>query len=115
MAAHPDARDRIALSQGLPHYTHLIALAAARDANDADLHLVVEHVAAGIRVAVDSAQETITTTHHRAVMSARKDSLYPQVALACALAQSDELGYFTAGGPPPSGSDYGYEIASFGT
>lgn len=118
MAAHPDARDRIAaLSQGLPHYTHLIALAAARDANDADLHLVdLEHVAAGIRVAVDSAQETITTTHHRAVMSARKDSLYPQVALACALAQSDELGYFTAGAVRlPLGviMDKPYEIASF--
>lgn len=93
------ARDRIAaLSQGLPHYTHLIALYAARNANDAGLDAVgSDHVAAGIREAVENAQETITTTHHRAVMSARADSLYRQVALACALAKTDELGYFTAG------------------
>ena len=56
-----------------------------------------EDVAAGIRDAAANAQETIMTTHHRAVMSARADSLYRQVALACALTQPDELGYFTAG------------------
>ena len=99
MTAEAIARDRIAaLSQGLPHYTHLIALYAARNANDAESDAVrPEDVAAGIREAVDNAQETITTTHHRAVMSARADSLYRQVALACALARTDELGYFPAG------------------
>ena len=99
MTAEVAARDRIAnLSQGLPHYTHLIALAAARRANDANSDQVrAEDVAAGIRDAAANAQETITTTHHRAVMSARANSLYRQVALACALTQPDELGYFTAG------------------
>ena len=99
MTADTVARDRIAaLSQGLPHYTHLIALYAARHANDEESDVVrPEDVAAGIREAVGNAQETITTTHHRAVMSARTDSLYRQVALACALARTDELGYFTAG------------------
>ena len=99
MTAEPVARDRIAvLSQGLPHYTHLIALYAARNANDAGSDVVrTEDVGTGIREAVENAQETITTTHHRAVMSARADSLYRQVALACALAPTDELGYFTAG------------------
>ena len=99
MRAEAVARDRIAaLSQGLPHYTHLITLYAARNANDAESDAVqVSDVAAGIQEAVENAQETITTTHHRAVMSARADSLYRQVALACALARTDELGYFTAG------------------
>ena len=99
MTAEVVARDRIAnLSQGLPHYTHLIALSAARHANGAASDVVrAEDVAAGIRDAVANAQETITTTHHRAVMSARADSLYRQVALACALTQTDELGYFTVG------------------
>lgn len=99
MSAEPPARDRIAaLSQGLPHYTHLITLAAARHANDAGLNAVTPaDVTAGIGAAVINAQETITTSHHRAVMSARPESLYKQVALACALARSDELGYFTAG------------------
>lgn len=99
MTAEVAARDRIAsLSQGLPHYTHLIALAAARRANDAASDQVrAEDVAAGIRDAAANAQETTMTTHHRAVMSARADSLYRQVALACALTRPDELGYFTAG------------------
>lgn len=99
MTAEAAARDRIVhLSQGLPHYTHLLALSAARHANEGASDVVrVEDVATGLRDAVANAQETITTTHHRAVMSARTDSLYRQVALACALTQTDELGYFTAG------------------
>ncbi len=118
MTADPHARDRIAtLSQGLPHYTHLITLAAARHANDADSGTVeLGNVSAGIRSAVVNAQETITTTHHRAVMSARSDSLYGRVALACALAQSDELGYFTAGSvrrPMTAIMGKPYAIASF--
>lgn len=118
MNAVPLARDRIAtLSQGLPHYTHLIALAAARHANDAGSDSVeLENVSAGIREAVANAQETITTTHHRAVMSARAESLYRHVALACALARTDELGYFTAGSvrrPMAAIMGRPYEIPSF--
>ena len=99
MAIAPAARRRIVLlSQGLPHYTHLITLYAARNAHEHASDEVQPHdVTAGIEVAVRNAQETITTTHHRAVMSARADSLYRQVALACALAPSDERGYFTSG------------------
>ena len=118
MTAEVAARDRIAsLSQGLPHYTHLISLAAARRANDANSDRVrAEDVAAGIRDAVANAQETITTTHHRAVMSARADSLYRQVALACALTQPDERGYFTAGAvrrPMAAIMGKPYEIPAF--
>ena len=99
LTADPVARDWIAtLSQGLPHYTHLITLYAARNANDTGAAVIrTEDVSTGIRKAVENAQESITTTHHRAVMSARADSLYRQVALACALAPTDERGYFTAG------------------
>ncbi len=118
LRADPIVRDRIAaLSQGLPHYTHLITLAAARHANDRAADLVeTEDLAAGVRSAVSHAQETITTTHHRAVMSARSDSLYRQVALACALAQCDERGYFTAGAvrrPLAAVMGRPYEIGSF--
>ena len=118
MIAEPIAVDRIAaLAQGLPHYAHLIALYAARHANDAESDAVrSEDVAAGIREAVENAQETITTTHHRAVMSARDDSLYRQVALACALAGTDERGYFTAGavrGPMTAIMGRPYAIPAF--
>jgi Cdc6-like AAA superfamily ATPase len=98
MTIEDRARDRVlALSQGLPHYTHLVTLYAARSANKEDRDsLVVEDVQTGIAEAVKNAQESIIATHHRAIMSSRRDSLYRQVALACALAETDERGYFTA-------------------
>lgn len=95
---HAARRRIVTLSQGLPHYAHLITLHAARSANESGSDQVrPQDVKEGIHTAVQNAQETITTTHHLAVMSARSDSLYRQVALACALARTDERGYFTAG------------------
>ena len=80
MTAATDARDRIAvLSQGLPHYTHLVALYAARHANDAESLVVRGRM---------SPQESVRRWPmfkrpgaSRPVMSARADSLYRQVAL----------------------------------
>jgi GTPase SAR1 family protein len=93
-----DARARLlALSQGLPHYTHLVALYAARNANYSDrIEINLDDIQEGVTEAVNNAQESIVSTHHRAVMSARVESLYRQVALACALARTDERGFFTA-------------------
>lgn len=98
MTIDDDARDRIvSMSQGLPHYTHLVSLYAARTANnEARLAVQKPDVQSGIQEAVKNAQESIIATHHRAVMSARSDSLYREVALSCALAKTDERGYFTA-------------------
>lgn len=98
MTIAADARSRlIALSQGLPHYTHLVGLYSARHANQSGrLQVDRSDVRAGVEEAVKNAQESIVATHHRAVMSARAESLYRHVALACALASTDERGYFTA-------------------
>lgn len=93
------AKGRIAhLSRGLPHYTHLLARHAVRSAVDKDEELVKqEHVDSAIRRALDEAQQSIKTAYHKATMSTRKDHLYVQVLLACALARTDELGYFAPG------------------
>jgi Cdc6-like AAA superfamily ATPase len=98
MTIQDDARARlVALSQGLPHYTHLVGLYAARNANRENrLEISRSEIRAGVEEAVKNAQESIVATHHRAVMSARVESLYRQVALACALAKTDERGYFTS-------------------
>ena len=98
MAIRDDARVRlVALSQGLPHYTHLVGLYAARNANRNNRPEIDRtDIQAGVVEAVKNAQESIVATHHRAVMSARVESLYRQVALACALSKTDERGYFTA-------------------
>ena len=84
-----------ALSQGLPHYTHLLGLHSARAAvDDGERHVRPGHVDVAINVAIANAQQTLQRTYHGATMSPRPESLYRQVLLACALAPADQLGYF---------------------
>ena len=92
-----DARQKIAsLSQGLPHYTHLLALLAAqRAAHLGNVEVRMEDVRAAIDSALARAQQTIISAHHAATNSPRQN-LYAQVLLACALAPQDSLGYFAA-------------------
>jgi len=98
MTIDPAARRRIvALSQGLPHYTHPFALHAARSANGSGSDEVrPQDVDEGIRAALRNTLETIAAAHRRAVTGARSGSPRRQAALACALARTDERGYFTA-------------------
>jgi Cdc6-like AAA superfamily ATPase len=98
MEIEPDARQRIiALSHGLPHYTHSVALNAARRASDDDrLTITDRDVMAGVADAVEQAQETIVAAHHQALMSPRSGNILREVALACAVAKGDDRGYFKA-------------------
>jgi hypothetical protein len=86
----------VALSQGLPHYTHLLSQHAARaaviqgraavDKSDLD---------AAVQSAVGAAQESVRQRYYAATSSSR-ETLYGDVLLACALARKDELGMFGA-------------------
>jgi Cdc6-like AAA superfamily ATPase len=83
------------LSEGLPHYTHLLGLHAAQRAVQNDRTNVTLHdVAAAIPRAVD--RHTITNDYQQATRSARQDALFAEVLLACALAPKNQLGYFTS-------------------
>ena len=85
------------LSQGLPHYTHLLGLFAARRALSGGVRIVsLVHVEAAVGDAIAKTQQSIRSAHHIATMSPRKENLYGQVLLACALARKDSLGYFAA-------------------
>jgi Cdc6-like AAA superfamily ATPase len=87
----------VVLSQGLPHYTHLLGLFSSRTAIDSGLkQIFITHVDNAITRALHEAQQTIRDGWHRATVSARKDNLFSQVLMACALTQKDELGYFAA-------------------
>lgn len=84
------------LSQGLPHYTHLLAQEAASFAcRDGGSTVEPEHVRDAISAAVERSQESIASMYYSATYSAR-ENMYKQVLLACACAQSDERGYFAA-------------------
>ena len=85
----------VKLSQGLPHYTHLIGLAAAREAlRDKRLQISDSDVRLGIKSALADAQQSIIHLYNIAVTSPRTDTLFKEVLLACALCSVDDLGYF---------------------
>lgn len=93
------ARRRIArLSEGLPHYTHSLSLHAAQRAiaDDRDEIRDVD-IDRAIDLAVKKAQHSIRTAYETAVRSPRRDTLFAQALLACALAPKGPLGHFTAG------------------
>jgi hypothetical protein len=86
-----------ALSLGLPHYTHLLGLHSCRAAlEQQSLSVDLEHVDRAIHEAIRGVQQRLQRAYHSATMSSRKESLYEEVLLACALADVDELGYFAA-------------------
>jgi Cdc6-like AAA superfamily ATPase len=86
------------ISQGLPHYTHLVGLHAVRIAAGKLSSYVEESaVFAALKEAVKQAQQTVTEKYLKATHSAHKDAIYRQVLLACGLAAAtshDALGYF---------------------
>lgn len=97
MTIQNEAKEMIcALSQGLPHYTHLLALNASQRAAFIDrTEVAVEDVRTAIDSALAKAQQSIIGAYHKATSSPR-ENLYPQVLLSCALAPTDNLGYFAA-------------------
>jgi DNA transposition AAA+ family ATPase len=97
LTASPDAVAKIAvLSEGLPHYTHLLGLyAGQRAVQDDRSEITIGDVNAAIPQAVE--RHTIQSDYDKAIRSTQTDNLYRQVLLACALAPKNALGYFTAG------------------
>ena len=98
MTIQSGAKKRIVkLSQGLPHYAHLLALHATRAAIDNKLlEVSTDAVQSALQRALIGTQQSILTTYEMAIRSARKDNLFAKVLLACAMAETNELGEFAA-------------------
>jgi Cdc6-like AAA superfamily ATPase len=98
MDATPIAKTTIVrLSQGLPHYAHLLSLHATRAALDQKvLRVDTDHVARALDRALVSTQQSTLKDYETAVRSARKDNLFSKVLLSCALARTNDLGEFAA-------------------
>lgn len=92
----PAAAQRIVnLSAGLPHYTHTLALHAAECAVEHD-RLDVQN--GDVDTAIQSTINrpgSLLSAYELATGSSRQ-TLFPQVLLACALADKSDLGWFTA-------------------
>jgi len=88
----------VKVSQGLPHYTHLIGLHSAREAlKRFTKKIEVSDVHRAFPKAIQQAIQSIQEIYSRAIQSAHKDALYEKVILACAAASSDAMdtfGYF---------------------
>ncbi|HYD86769.1 MAG TPA: ATP-binding protein [Vitreimonas sp.] len=87
----------VRFSQGLPYITHLLCLhtaraALARRSDEIDGNDVRE----GIQAALHQWQQSIITAYYEATKSQQPGNIYREVLLACAFAQVDDLGYFSA-------------------
>lgn len=91
----PAANRIIQLSQGLPHYTHLLGGIAGEmvllQRSQSVTSDVVEEAA---KRALKKAQQSVISAYTAATSSAREDTLHRQVLLACAMTECDELGFF---------------------
>jgi energy-coupling factor transporter ATP-binding protein EcfA2 len=95
MTIAPTALNKVtAVSQGLPHYTQLLTQLAANAAlADHRAGVGARDVDAAVERAVSRAQGSVVESYRQAT-AAKGDAIYPQVLLACALANEDEFGFF---------------------
>jgi histone H3/H4 len=89
------------VSQGLPHYTHLLTQLAGQAALSARRATVEGgDMDAAVERAIDRAGQSVAAAYHRAVED--EEGRRRDVLLACALADEDEFGFFSTadvGGP----------------
>jgi hypothetical protein len=85
------------LSRGLPYFTHLLGMHAARTAvKNHHTRIVEDDLAGGITLALNEVDQTLKERYSSAVISKkpRETTLYEPVLLACSLAENDDLGRF---------------------
>jgi Cdc6-like AAA superfamily ATPase len=82
------------LPRGLPHYAHLIGKETARCAiyREAD-EITDDDFTEGLREAISLVDQSIARAYHDATASSRQ-TLFEEVLLACALANTDNFGFF---------------------
>ncbi|WP_437276680.1 AAA family ATPase [Sorangium sp. So ce375] len=99
-----DAKERIVrLSQGLPHYVHLLGLHSVRYAAErGSTNVGLDDVNHGIEAALADASQSVLDAYLKAVSTPQKTLLFRDILLACALTATDELGCFTPASIRPS-------------
>ena len=112
------AMERIVhLSRGLPHYTHLLGLYSSRIAlQNQRLEISSSDVNDAIHLALGNCQQSTRDAYASATSSSQPNHLYRQVLLACALAETNESGFFTASavsGPLSTIMAKRYEVPSY--
>jgi len=95
-AADEPRRRILSVSQGFPHYTHLLAQYGARAALDSGRSIITDSdVVAGMRRAVERGDQSNRELYYKATTGTRKANLWKEVVSACATAKTDDRGYFS--------------------
>jgi Cdc6-like AAA superfamily ATPase len=88
----------VRLSQGLPGYVHLIGQLAVKAAlMERSLFVEERHLRTALDTALEKADYGTRQEYYQAIESPAKDHRYKEALLACALAETNELGLFYAG------------------
>ena len=97
MKIEPNALWKIVtLSRGLPSYVHLLGGYSVQEAISNHQQEIMEMpVDAAIRRALEKSQESVRSDYAAAVYTNRTDTLFREVLLACALAKTDDRGFFS--------------------
>ena len=86
----------VRLSQGLPYITHLLCIYSCRAALATGRKTIFPaHVEQGMNRSLDQWQQSIKSVYNESTQSAHPEHLYREVLLACAMAEIDDLRYFT--------------------
>lgn len=84
------------LSQGYPHYTHLLGLWAGRHAiQDNRIEVTTSDLDKAIDDALQNVTGSVKQEYEKATDSAYPNALFKDILLACALAQKDSVGKFS--------------------
>ena len=84
------------LSQGYPHYTHLLGKWAGKVAlKNKRTHVTFSDLTAAIPKAIENAAAGLLTEYEKAVQSSQKNALFKDVLLACAISKKSVLGKFS--------------------
>lgn len=96
LTVSPAALQELALlPRGLPHYGHLLAQEAARPAiYDSRFTITDDDIQVAIAEAISRTDQSIVRAYTDATTSSHSYTLYEDVLLACALAKTDDLGFF---------------------
>lgn len=85
----------IKLSQGLPHYAHLLGkYACINSLKDGSLKVLEPHFRAAINEAIENTNENIRRAYQQATLSSKQSTRFPEVLSACAIAEEDDYGCF---------------------
>ena len=93
----PDARWTIVtLSRGMPYYVQMLGKYSAASAiHRRKLKIATQDTEAAMDRLIEDSGQSFQDDYKEAVQSNQSDNLFKEVLLSCALAQTDESGFFT--------------------